>query len=505
MTTELSVPGPRYFSEGPVHLAIGREDDVTTWEIIGHPFAERIPLGELEASLSHLNFEFNNLAETVVSLSVNDSASRSKKSAELDPAVSNLIAEASAVFWKLRMQDISDATDGLHLPAVNELGRFNFSGEPLLNELHARRRRESSTEESEISQLGEVVKSLREKISFGAAGLTAAEPDALPEISKKALQADGWAHQIALLVAAEECLAIDTLAKVRASRGLGTESDSEFLAFMLGNRHLDLQLASSLEDLHLRLEAYDPNLLEKLKNTRTLHRLNEILELSSAFKEMRRGSASDDIPAEVPEESEATIVEDFNEEALAAVFGERFEKMLKYAIERVAELREKYPHDGISGTETRLRRLFQSEASGQVIDREIPSADLLDLTALYAMSLAVLREIPVDDPQKRKKQAKKLSMAVKTTELANNAVTPEMVAKIVHITHLQLEFFLTKLVINPATPWGNAASFVVPVFTGVLRRIARDNSPAAIAQVAITSLHGSMLRLLAFAVHKSMH
>ena len=60
-----------------------------------------------------------------------------------------------------------------------------------------------------------------------------------------------------------------------------------------------------------------------------------------------------------------------------------------------------------------------------MLDEETANFDLFDHAALYAMSLAVLREVPVSDVEKRNAQAARLTRMIKMADRANTLVTDE--------------------------------------------------------------------------------
>lgn len=511
MTSAMATPGPLVYSDGPVLLAIGSEDAITTWEILGHAFAERIPLNELTTGLSRLKIAGSLPDTAVASLFVNDAApgpglSGSGQEAH-NPAERSLVVEACAVYWRLRMQDIGDAGQGMRQSAVDTLGRFSFSGQPLLNELHARRRGEPAADAAEIGELREVVDSLRDRVAFGAAGLAAAAPDTLPELLKKALAPDGWAWQIALLVAAEEVLATDILAQVRSpEHHNATESRdvvTDLLVGMLKNRREDLRLVAGLTELQQQLEEYDPSLLQKLRHQATIKRLIQVTQLYTPFLNMRRGSGSEDVAAEAPVTTGEKSPVKFNEEALAAAYGEHFEKMLAPAIENIGELKNAYPRDGIKGLEDRLHRKFLDQASGQVIDDDSAAVDLMDFVALHAMSLAILREVPVDNPEKRRKQAANLARAVKGTELTQRLVDSPAFAEALRIAETRLISFLLSY-LGESTPPGKRWQQAIPVALPWVKGLMAGKTPDGSAAYALRFLHGTPLKLLAFTIRQSI-
>ncbi|QGU07034.1 hypothetical protein COCCU_05440 [Corynebacterium occultum] len=507
----MATPGPLTFSDGPVLLAIGPEYAITTWEILGHAFAERIPLSEIRTGLARLNIGGGVPENAVASLFVNDTTSHpglaGQGQAAHNPAERALIVEACASYWEMRMQDIADAAPGMNQAAVDKLGRFSFSGEPLLNELHALRRREPSTSDEEIEQLRGVVASLRNKVAFGAAGVAAANPETLPELMKVALQPEGWAQQIALLVAAEEVIAGNILAKVRSpefrSATETRDAITELLVLMLDNRREDLRLVEGLKELQQELEEYDPSFLGKLKHQGTLKRLIQVTQLYTPFMNMRRGSGSEDIEAEAPDDSGEELIGEFDEEALAAAYGEHFEKMLTPAIENIGELKTAYPHDDDKGIEARLHRKFLDQASGQVIDMDTQAMDLMDVVALYAMSLAILREVPVDNREKRRKQARNLLHVVKTAEVAQGLVNNPLVDRGLLMAWTTLMVFLSKQVDKRGLPVAKIG-VMAPLISKWIKTNFVDNLPGAPQEAALRFLHGSPLKLLAFAIQRSI-
>ena len=437
MTSHITAPGLLVLSHGPVTLAIGSEAEVTHWEFLGHLSAERLAVGELEAGLRRLGAHRVAPEEGVASVHIDDAANMgaAEETGPVNTAVPGLLLEALAVTWRARMQDISDASGTLNQAAVNDLGRLSISGEPLLNELLALRRTEGSGSEDEIRELAALIQRLRDRIRFGVAGLHAAGPADESELLKKALGRDGWAYRVHLLVAAEECLAADLLAEVRElslTENAALEQDlTDRLKLILDHRREDLRLGEVLGALLQKLVEREKPVAEKLRHPATSRRIRHIVELAGPFTSMRVGTGvgpdGPDGPGEVDGEAApvAAAPADLDYDQLAGIFGEKFEDMLPAARQRVEEWKRTYPDQPLKSSENRFHRRFLDEASGRVLDEETANFDLFDHAALYAMSLAVLREVPVSDVEKRNAQAARLTRMIKMADQANTLVTDE--------------------------------------------------------------------------------
>lgn len=434
MTSHITAPGLLVLSDGPVTLAIGSEAEVTHWEFLGHLSAERLAVGELEAGLRRLGAHRVAPEEGVASVHIDDAANMgtAEETSPANTAVPGLLLEALAVTWRARMQDISDASGMLNQAAVTDLGRLSISGEPLLNELLALRRTEGSGSADEIRELAALIQRLRDRIRFGVAGLHAAGPADESELLKKALGRDGWAYRVHLLVAAEECLAADLLAEVRElslTENAALEQDlTDRLKLILDHRREDLRLAEVLGALLQKLVEREKPVAEKLRHPATSRRIRHIVELAGPFTSMRVGTGvGPDGPGEVDGEAApvAAAPADLDYDQLAGIFGEKFEDMLPAARQRVEEWKRTYPDQPLKSSENRFHRRFLDEASGRVLDEETANFDLFDHAALYAMSLAVLREVPVSDVEKRNAQAARLTRMIKMADRANTLVTDE--------------------------------------------------------------------------------
>lgn len=451
MNSTLIERGPQFFTDGPVTVAIGRATAITHWEMLGHMTAERLPVDSIAHGLGLLDLAGEFPGDAVVSVFI-DEAEPVLFSEELPeiPARRILIAEAMAAVWLTRIQDIADASAPLYQDAVEGLGRLDISGKPYLNELLAQRRRVPVTDDrEEVDTLKALVHELRQGVVFGAAGFMAADTEELKATTQKALAADGWMHKLSLLVAAEECLAGVILAQIRRGAAAPEDVLTADCNFILANRAEDIALATQLASVVERLR--DPqlrqaNLVKKIISKSTIKMLDGAVHTIRPFVELRKknedtfptlelmpgeGGAAASVPdtAEIPVEAteevfDAELIEEFDAGELAEAFGELFGKMLPAAQAYAEKLLHAHPRDSGEELESRAQRRFMDLASRRTVDTEHGYLELDEAVALYAMTLAVLREVPVDKAAKRQRQAKQLGLAIsgygKLQELPGN-------------------------------------------------------------------------------------
>lgn len=451
MNSTLIERGPQFFTDGPVTVAIGRATAITHWEMLGHMTAERLPVDSVTHGLGLLDLAGEFSGDAVVSVFI-DEAEPVLFSEELPeiPARRTLIAEAMAAVWLTRIQDIADASAPLYQDAVEGLGRLDISGKPYLNELLAQRRRVPVTDDrEEVDTLKALVHELRQGVVFGAAGFMAADTEELKATTQKALAADGWMHKLSLLVAAEECLAGVILAQIRRGAAAPEDVLTADCNFILANRAEDIALATQLASVVERLR--DPqlrqaNLVKKIISKSTIKMLDGAVHTIRPFVELRKknedtfptlelmpgeGGAAASVPdtAEIPVEAteevfDAELIEEFDAGELAEAFGELFGKMLPAAQAYAEKLLHAHPRDSGEELESRAQRRFMDLASRRTVDTEHGYLELDEAVALYAMTLAVLREVPVDKAAKRQRQAKQLGLAIsgygKLQELPGN-------------------------------------------------------------------------------------
>ncbi len=451
MNSTLIERGPQFFTDGPVTVAIGRATAITHWEMLGHMTAERLPVDSVTHGLGLLDLAGEFSGDAVVSVFI-DEAEPVLFSEELPeiPARRTLIAEAMAAVWLTRIQDIADASAPLYQDAVEGLGRLDISGKPYLNELLAQRRRVPVTDDrEEVDTLKALVHELRQGVVFGAAGFMAADTEELKATTQKALAADGWMHKLSLLVAAEECLAGVILAQIRRGAAAPEDVLTADCNFILANRAEDIALATQLASVVERLR--DPqlrqaNLVKKIISKSTIKMLDGAVHTIRPFVELRKknedtfptlelmpgeGGAAASVPdtAEIPVEAteevfDAELIEEFDAGELAEAFGELFGKMLPAAQTYAEKLLHAHPRDSGEELESRAQRRFMDLASRRTVDTEHGYLELDEAVALYAMTLAVLREVPVDKAAKRQRQAKQLGLAIsgygKLQELPGN-------------------------------------------------------------------------------------
>lgn len=451
MNSTLIERGPQFFTDGPVTVAIGRATAITHWEMLGHMTAERLPVDSIAHGLGLLDLAGEFSGDAVVSVFI-DEAEPVLFSEELPeiPARRTLIAEAMAAVWLTRIQDIADASAPLYQDAVEGLGRLDISGKPYLNELLAQRRRVPVTDDrEEVDTLKALVHELRQGVVFGAAGFMAADTEELKATTQKALAADGWMHKLSLLVAAEECLAGVILAQIRRGAAAPEDVLTADCNFILANRAEDIALATQLASVVERLR--DPqlrqaNLVKKIISKSTIKMLDGAVHTIRPFVELRKknedtfptlelmpgeGGAAASVPdtAEIPVEAteevfDAELIEEFDAGELAEAFGELFGKMLPAAQTYAEKLLHAHPRDSGEELESRAQRRFMDLASRRTVDTEHGYLELDEAVALYAMTLAVLREVPVDKAAKRQRQAKQLGLAIsgygKLQELPGN-------------------------------------------------------------------------------------
>lgn len=511
MNSDITERGPLTFTDGPVALAVGSEPTVTRWEIVGHPYSERVPMAAIQAALQAAGAGEDAVSESVASLFVDDSANAAggvEKQPD-DPETRALLLESAALIWQLRIQDIAAVNQPLHQEAVNHLGRLDIAGEPLLNELLAQRRKEPATDDQEFAELKGVVDALRKNIVFGAAGLAAAEPATVPELAQQATAADGWVPKVGLLVAAEECLSADLLARARVSRAAGQLDAAELAVAMqlvLDNRREDLALVRGLEELSQQLAKFATGRFDQLRQRTALKRLAQIEAVITPFMTMRRGSGTGEImdtaTGDLKGSGEQAAVE-FDEQALAAALGERFERAVPVARERVAELKRRYSGAGNDQLAAALRRRFHDEAAGKVIEETEQEHDLLDLVALYAMSLAILREVPVGDPARRKVYARTVSAMVKALGVSKTVQESPMLKAALRFAQRQLMEFLF---IQLGTHRSGLGKVGVDQkgFKSMRSKIWGARVDPEIIDLAGNALHGGMVRLLAAGINQTM-
>ncbi|BAC18021.1 hypothetical protein HMPREF0290_1252 [Corynebacterium efficiens YS-314] len=433
----LSERGPQFFTDGPITVAIGGEAAITRWEILGHMTAGRLSVDSVAHGLTLLGLNGDFADDAVVSVFIDD-AEDPLVFAHIEPEIPArrvLIAEAMAAVWNNRIQDIADTSAPLYQDAVEDLGRLEIPGSPHLNELLAQRRRSTTTDRVEIEALSHLVHELRQAVVFGAAGFLAADPAELKDTTRKALAPDGWIHRLSLLVAAEECLAGALLAGIR------TTDDPEAMAaglaadctFMLGNRAADLELCGVLSEVVDVLE--DPALRPSHRVIRMVARptqrmLDGAVHIIQPFvnlrgpgrgrdgwlpSELTAGERGGDAAARAADEGQildAELVEDFRPEELATAFGELFEEMLPEAEAYVKKLRNDHPDDSVDQRKNRAERRFMDLAARKTADTNLGYLELDEAVALHAMTLALLREVPVDDTGKRERQARQLQLAI---------------------------------------------------------------------------------------------
>ena len=424
MEANLIERGPQLFTDGPVTLAIGRDTAITQWEILGHMTADRVSPDSIARGIQLVEAELP--AEAVGSLFIDERAGAEDFAAAPEiPARRFLIAETMAAVWRSRIQDIADASAPLYQDAVNNLGRLDISGQRLLNELLAQRRREPSAEAGEVEVLTTLVHELRQSVVFGAAGFMAADPADLKATTQQALAPDGWIHKLSLLIAAQECLAGVILTHIRTTpvSPAAAEELTRTCTFMLVNRAADRDLAEQLSETVQRLQ--DPqwratNVVKKIISRATHRMLDGAVHSIGTFVKLRQGSENTfptleltpGTPAGSNEILDAELVPEFEPEELATILGDLFEKMLPDATAYVEKLVRDHPKDTLQQRENRARRRFSDLASGRTVDTNHGYLELDEAVALHAMTLAVLREVPVDNPAKRNRQAKQLGLAI---------------------------------------------------------------------------------------------
>lgn len=518
MTSDIAAPGLLLLSHGPVTLAIGSEAEVTHWEFLGHLSAERLAVEELESGLGRLGAHRVVPEEDVASLYIDDAANTgaADDAAPQNTAVAALLLEALAVTWRARMQDISDASGALDMAAVDGLGRLDISGEPLLSELLAVRRTEGSSSEDEIDQLVALIQQLRDRIRFGAAGLLAADPAEEPVLIKKSMGQDGWAHRVHLLVAAEECLAADVLADARE---LSLTEDPVFeqkltdrLALVLEHRRDDQRVVDTLDGVLRELDDRETGLAAKLRHPAASRRAGKLAELVGPFTGMRGGTGGPaslgpaslgPAPGQEARRPTGTAPADVDYEALAAIFGERFEKVLPAARERVEGWKESYPDQSPKNAENRFHRRFLDEASGRLVDEGSDKFDLLDHAAMYAMSLAVLREIPVNDTKKLNAQAKRLTTALEATGKVSTLIPEEVVADTIRNAQMFLGDALIFLVDSQQKNLAKAGVNKT-VVKRVRHAIRWASTSSKISDMVVGGVQSGALRLLSEIIRRSI-
>lgn len=458
MNATLVERGPQFFTDGPVTVVIGKDTAVTQWEILGHMSADRLALDSLTRSLQLLELQGTFPGEAVASVFVADQGDTAgvvgtaafPVEPPAIPAIRLLILEAMAGVWTSRIQDIADATPPLNQNAVEELGRLDIPGTPLLNDLLAQRRRDPLGEGSEVRELINLVHDLRQRVVFGAAGFTAADPNLLAQNTAKALAPDGWMHRLTLLIAAQECLAAVLLAQLRGMEPTA-ESASELATvgnLILGNRAEDVRLAQLLQetlDLLSDPVLRDTGIVQKVLRKSPLKMLDGAIHIIRPFVELRKKTDTTTpgeltlgaphtphtphTPGTREEIYDAELVADFNPEALADALGELFGKMLPDAQEYVNKLRTDHPTDTAQQREQRAGRRFLDLAAGRTEDPRHGALGLDEAVALHAMTLAVLREVPVNDPDKRARQAKQLQLMItgldKLQEIPDNRLAQQ--------------------------------------------------------------------------------
>lgn len=522
----LSERGPQFFTDGPITVAIGGEAAITRWEILGHMTAGRLSVDSVAHGLTLLGLRDDFADDAVVSVFVDDAEDPlvfANVAPEI-PARRVLIAEAMAAVWNNRIQDIADASAPLYQEAVEDLGRLEIPGSPYLNELLAQRRRTAITDRTEVEALNQLIHELRQAVVFGAAGFLAADPAELKDTTRKALAPDGWIHRVSLLVAAEECLAGALLAGIRST------GDPEAVAgglaadctFMLGNRAADLDLCEVLADVVTVLE--DPALRPSHRVTRMVTRstqrmLEGAVHIIQPFVNLRGPGSDRDgwLPPELmpgersrdPRNSaaaaadegqifDAELVEDFRPEELATAFGELFEEMLPDAEAYVKKLRNDYPDDSASQRKNRAERRFMDLATGKTADTNLGYLELDEAVALHAMTLALLREVPVDNPGKRERQARQLQLAIsgygKLQEFPDN-----------QLIQRGISMAQTSLYAVAFQRLGQDRRFPkLAVLMAMLERFAPTVNERLIAERALHVINGGAVRILAMMVDKAI-
>ena len=519
----LSERGPQFFTDGPITVAIGGEAAITRWEILGHMTAGRLSVDSVAHGLHLLGLGDDFAEDAVVSVFIDDAADPlvfAHLAPEI-PARRVLIAEAMAAVWNNRIQDIADASAPLYQDAVEDLGRLEIPGSPYLNELLAQRRRSATTDREEIEALTHLIHELRQAVVFGAAGFLAADPAELKDTTRKALAPDGWIHRLSLLIAAEECLSSALLAGIRAigdpeatTGGLAADC-----TFILGNRAADLDLCGVLSDVVEVLE--DPALRPSHRVTRMVTRptqrmLDGAVHIIQPFVNLRGpgggrdgwlppeltpGERSGDSATSTAVEGEildAELVEDFRPEELATAFGELFEEMLPDAQAYVKKLRNDYPDDSADQRRIRAERRFMDLAAGKTVDTNRGYLELDEAVALHAMTLALLREVPVDNPGKRERQARQLQLAISGYGRLQEFPDNQLIQRGISMAQSSLYAVAFHRL-------GHDKRFPkLAVVMAMLERFAPTVSERFLAERALNVINGGVLRILAMMVDKAI-
>lgn len=522
MNANLFERGPQLFNDGPVTLAIGRDTAITQWEILGHMTADRVSLDSITRGIELVEGEFS--GDSVGSLFVDERAGAEDFAAAPEiPPRRFLIAEAMASVWRSRIQDIADASAPLDQDAVENLGRLNIPGQPHLNELLAQRRRVPHAERVEVDELMDLVHELRQSVVFGAAGFTATDPGELKETTQKALAPDGWIHKLSLLIAAQECLAGVILTQIRTTP-VNAETAEELTAactFMLVNRAADKDLAPQLEEVLERLQDLELraiNVVKKIISRSTLRMFDGAVHIIRPFVELRQRSGDTFPTLELPpgasagggadagveggggtgEIFDAELIEDFDPEELAAVFGELFEKMLPGATTYAEKLVSDHPNDTPEQRENRARRRFTDLASGRTVDTNHGYLELDEAVALHAMTLAVLREVPVDNPDKRYRQAKQLGRAITSYGKLQDIPDNPAVQRIISMAQTSLyTVIFSKVGVGKRFPR-------LALALGMLERFAPSLDERLIAEKVLYVVNGAALKIIESMVNRAI-
>ncbi|WP_080796170.1 hypothetical protein [Corynebacterium pacaense] len=514
MTTEISREEFKLFTTGPVTLAIGTSTGVSMWAITSHSDTEQLSRQAIGTGLSRLARVVQIPSDDAVSLYIEPSTSPSKAQAfdgsagetEASRAQALLVAQALAESWRSAMQDISEQLGDLPQDSVKDLGRLDIVGRPFLNELVARRRRATDADIEELRKVEEVTESLRKQVEFGVAGFIEDVPQDLSGKVNEATDVGGWATNLTLLVAAQECLSTDVLAEaigMAESESIDVRRAMDYSAMMMDQRRENVLLAATLREAMDALENWRPDGIAEKLNARSLSKKIEAIR-RAAVPFIVRFSPDLLSPSEYMVSAGAGFsadreAETIDVDALASALGDGFTRALPEAKRRVDELRSTYPRDNAESLAVRLFRHFVDSANVNGEGSSGFEGDLINAVAEYAMALAIVRDVPVGDPDKRKGQARRLANEVKGVVLINEFKdNPLMQKALVQVQSIVVQWVVTVV----AKKKMGAKGLLIFPLSKLIRALLKDFDDEIFINTAASAVSKSILKLLALAVDR---
>lgn len=428
---------------GRLRLVLGGEAGVTAMEIVTTADRTSVSLDDLAGTAHQLDargshsvcpellFIIDTSAESpgtfegeiAVDTYGADDASMTLRIRELNPDVQRgILTEAAFAAWRQRL---SDAADSLSPPTRAEamiIGRLDVSGEPLVTELHAERRRALHSTTTPLGPLGGVeavienlIVDLRAGVRFGAAGIAEATDDLVGEAVQSACVDGGWVDRLRLLIAAEEIWAIELVASVGQRLSSNTDDDSgsetfdHFLAKYASQRQQAEELALLLDDVVKHLPAAPESPAVRLIKRKTLGNVLVLRETAAVYSAVVRNASSHNSDATTWDEAAKTISDMdrvivatsaesdgkhlFDRQSVedaAVLLGELFAQQLPTARAFVDDLARQHPEAGIEGRVQIVKRQTVRELGSESRQEEQP---VQETVAVLAMAIALLRGI----------------------------------------------------------------------------------------------------------------